>query len=66
MEKASKQFIKSCLTIKSFLSKVLRIERNIKENRMKFVLVDDLANKSVNHSFEIENSWAEIKWLKDK
>jgi len=33
---------------------------------MKFVLVDDLANKSVNHSFEIENSWAEIKWLKDK
>jgi len=35
-------------------------------DRLKFALVDDLANKSVNHSFEIENSWAEIKWLKDK
>jgi len=33
---------------------------------MKFLLVDEIANKMVTHNFEIENAWTEIKWLKEK
>ena len=33
---------------------------------MKFVLVDEIANKMITFNFEIENAWTEIKWLKEK